>query len=302
MTVTTIDERLLRHLYAYDRTLPLLATSEPEPVLDMSTRTLVEDVRRERVTFGSTHDERVLVTLTYPAEGGPHPSVVMQHGSTPLGRHSNVTTVPTALHWAREGMLVASVDAYGFGSRETPDDRGRLRPQRPDLMFRTRDQRMQAIQDLMRTVDYLLDRPDIANGAIAYHGVSMGCRIGVPFFALDERVCVGSFFVGGAGSYSRFVTEGTDFEDLVSDEELIHQLTDPAVFAPLTGRRPTIIVNGARDELVTKEGGERLQALMAEPVERRWFDGGHAESPPELVEEARAFLAQHLGEALAVAE
>ena len=55
-----IDERLLRHLYAYDRTLPLLATSEPEPVLDLSTRTLVEDVRRERVTFGSTHDERMI--------------------------------------------------------------------------------------------------------------------------------------------------------------------------------------------------------------------------------------------------
>ena len=32
MTVTTIDEHLLRHLYAYDRTLPLLATSEPDVV------------------------------------------------------------------------------------------------------------------------------------------------------------------------------------------------------------------------------------------------------------------------------
>jgi hypothetical protein len=270
MTPPAIDERLLRHLYRYDRTLPLLATSEPEPVLDPETRTAVDDVLRERVTFTSTHDERVVVTLTYPAEGAPHPSVIMQHGSTPLGRHSNLAMVPTALRWAREGLLVASVDAYGFGSRETPDDRGRLRPQ----------------------------RTDIANGAIAYHGVSMGCRIGVPFFALDERVCAGSFFVGGEGPYSRFVTEGTEFADLEEDEELAAALTSPGVFATLTGGRPKIIVNGERDLLVTKQAGERLQSLMAEPCERRWFDGGHVESPPELVEEARAFLATHLEAAL----
>ena len=62
----------------------------------------------------------------------------------------------------------------------------------------------------------------------------------------------------------------------------------------MTGGRPKIIVNGERDLLVTKEAGERLQALMADPVERRWFDGGHGEAPPELVEEARAFLSTHL--------
>lgn len=301
MSLPAVDERLLRHLYRYDRTLPLLATSEPEPVLDPETRSPVDDVIRERVTFASTHDERVLATLTYPADGAPHPAVIMQHGSTPLGRHSNLALVPTALRWARAGMLVASVDAYGFGSRETPDDRGRLRPQRPDLIFRTRDQRMQAIQDLMRTVDYLLERSDIANGAIGYHGVSMGCRIGVPFFALDERVTAGSFFVGGEGPYSRFETAGTEFADLEEDEQFAAALTTPGAFAPLTGGRPKIIVNGERDLLVTKEAGERLQALMAEPCERRWFDGGHAESPPELIEEARAFLATHLEAALAPA-
>ncbi len=294
MSLPAVDERLLRHLYRYDRTLPLLATSEPEQVIDPTTRIVVEDVARERVTFASTHDERVVVTLTYPSDGAAHPSVIIQHGSTPLGRHSNVTLVPTALRWAGEGMLVASVDAYGFGSRETPDDRGRLRPQRPDLIFRTRDQRIQAIQDLMRTVDYLLTRADVANGAIAYHGVSMGCRIGVPFFALENRVCAGSFFVGGEGPYSRFVTEGTEFADLDEDEQLAAALTTSGTFAPLTGGRPKIIVNGERDLLVTKEAGERLQALMADPVERRWFDGGHGEAPPELVEEARAFLSTHL--------
>jgi dienelactone hydrolase len=294
-----IDEGWLRHLYAYDRSLPLVPTSEPEPVIDIRTRTPRHDLRRERVTFGSTHDERVLAVLTMPAAPGPFPAVIVQHGSTPLGRHSMATPTaampePLAFRWALGGFAVVSVDAYGFGSREGPDNRGRLTPARPDLMFRTRDARIQGVQDLMRTVDYLETREDVRPDAIGYHGVSMGCRIGVPFIALDRRIRAASLFVGGSGPYSRFVTEGTDFAGLAEDEQRIHALTDPIVFAPLTGHVPKFVANGLRDDLVTREGGERLQQAFAEPRVLRWFDGGHAESPPALVEEARTFLAEHL--------
>jgi dienelactone hydrolase len=292
-----IDEALLRHLYRYDRTLPLLPTSEPETVIDMRTLQPVAGLRRERVTFGSTHDQRVLATLTYPASGAPFAAILLQHGSTPMGRHSWQTRPSGPLHvaLAQAGFMTVAVDAYGFGSRETPDDRGRLRSDRPDLLFRTRDQRMQAVQDLMRTVDYLLTRDDVRPGAIGYLGVSMGCRIGVPFFALDPRVAAGAFFVGGTAPYSRFAVAGTPFADLAADEQLAFELTDPITFAPLTAGRPVFMANGTRDELVTKEGGERLQAAMAEPKTLRWFDGGHAQSPPELFDEARDFLASHLG-------
>ncbi|MEX2229690.1 MAG: hypothetical protein WEB13_08650 [Dehalococcoidia bacterium] len=293
----TIDEALLRHLYKYDRTLPLLATSESEPVMDPVTLQPLADLRRERVTFASTHDERVLATLTYPAHGGPFAAVILQHGSTPMGRHSWAQRAAGPIHqaWAQAGLMTVAVDAYGFGSRESPDDRGRLRTGRPDLLFRTRDQRMQAIQDLMRTVDYLHERADVRRDAIGFLGISMGCRIGVPFFALDARVGAATFFVGGSASYSRFVVAGTDFADLAADEQLAFELTDPITFAPLTAGRPSFMANGMRDVLVTQEGGERLQAALGEPKTLRWFDGGHGESPPELFDEARAFLVARLG-------
>jgi dienelactone hydrolase len=302
----TVPEALLRHLYAYDRTLPLLATSEPEPAIDLATRQPRTDIRRERVTFGSTHDERVLATVITPAPGGAHgdgpwPAVILQHGSTPMGRHGNVTATPAlpdpvGPRWAASGLVVVAVDAYGFGSREAPDNRGRLTPTRPDLMFRTRDQRMQAIQDLMRTVDYLQTRPDVRHDAIGYHGVSMGCRVGVPFIALDRRVAAASLFVGGSGDYSRFMTEGTEFADLAADEATINALTDPLTFAPLTGHVPKFVVNGERDEVVRgREPAERLHEALAGPTEVRWFDGGHGEFGPALVEEARQFLVRHLG-------
>ncbi len=293
----SIDEALLRHLYRYDRTLPLLPTSEPETVIDMRTMAPVESLARERVTFGSTHDQRVLATLTMPATGAPFAAIILQHGSTPMGRHSWQTRPAGPLHvtLAQAGFMTVAVDAYGFGSRETPDDRGRLRSDRPDLLFRTRDQRMQAVQDLMRTVDHLQTRDDVRGDAIGYLGVSMGCRIGVPFFALDPRVAAGAFFVGGTAPYSRFAVRGTAFADLESDERLAFELTDPITFAPLTAGRPVFMANGRRDVLVTEEGGRVLQAAMGEPKTLRWFEGGHGESPPELFDEARDFLAEHLG-------
>ena len=293
-----LDDRLSRHLYRYDRTLPLLPTSEPEPLLDTQTFAPIADVTGERVTFGSTHDERVLGSLTRPAEGDPFPAVIVQHGSTPLGRHTwrqRRPDVDVPLLWARSGFAVLVVDAYGFGSRELPDDRGRLRTTRPDLIFRTRDQRMQAVQDLMRAADYLQSRDDVRADAIGFMGVSMGTRLGVPFVGLDDRVRAGAFFVGGDGPYARFEVDGTPFEDLREDEELVRELTGPARFAQMTAGRPMYMANGLRDEVVGTEAAEILQAALGEPKTLRWFDGGHGETPAELFEEARAFLAEHLG-------
>lgn len=294
-----IPEALIRHLYAYDRTLPLAATSEPEPAIDLATRAPRTDIRRERVTFGSTHDERVLATIVAPAGPGPFPVVILQHGSTPLGRHGNASVspqnpAPVGVEWAAAGLMTVSVDAYGFGSRETPDNRGRLVPDRPDLLFRTRDQRIQAIQDLMRTVDYLESRNDVRREAIGYHGVSMGMRIGVPFIALDRRVRAASLFVAGTGDYSRFVTKGTPFEDLAADEELVNRLTDPITFAPWTGHVAKYVVSGERDRTVGgREPAERLHAALAGPTEVHWFDGDHGDYAP-MLPGALAFLQAHL--------
>ena len=292
-----IDESLLRHLYRYDRALDLLPTSETEPVITIvgGKNVPIQDVGRERVTFGSTHDQRVTATLTYPVEGGPYSAVILQHGSSALGRHS-WQRWPIDVQWPqRHGVMTVAIDAPGFGSRETPDDRGRLRRDRPDLMFRTRDQRIQNVQDLMRTVDYLLTRDDVLSDAIGFCGVSMGTRVGVPLFALDERVRAGAFFIGGSGPYSGFEVAGTEFADLANDERLIFEITDPIVFAPMTAGREVLVVNGTHDTIVGPGAGERLQEAFGHPKELRWFEGDHAEIPSELLDEAGSFLAARLG-------
>lgn len=293
-----IDERLLRHLYGYDRSLPLLATSDSEVITDLETRVRIEGLVRERVTFGSTHDERVLAQVTYPADvPGPFAVVILQHGSTAMGHHTWATPGRANLPvlWAQAGLMTVAVDAYGFGSREGADNRGRLGPHRADLMFRTRDARIQAVQDLMRTVDYLQTRDDVRSDAIGFAGVSMGCRVGVPFFGLDERVGAGAFFVGGSGPYASWDIEGTEYEELAEDRDLVLALTDPIAFASMTAGRPVFAANGSEDVLVGREPGERLHAALREPKTLRWFDGGHGDTPIECFDEAREFLTANLG-------
>jgi fermentation-respiration switch protein FrsA (DUF1100 family) len=146
----------------------------------------------------------------------------------------------------------------------------------------------------MRTVDYLRGRDDVRPEAIGYAGVSMGCRVGVPFAGLDQRVAAGAFFVGGSGPYASWAIEGTEYADLAEDRDLVFALTDPIIFAPMTAGRPMFMANGERDVLVGREAGEQLQAALGEPKALSWFDGGHGETPRELFDEAGEFLAQHL--------
>ena len=287
-----IPDSLLRHIYKYDKSLPLLATSEPELVLDTTTRSPVKTLKSERVTFSSTHDQRVLATVTKPNANGTFPAVILQHGSTPLGRFSWTSRQKIIRHWVSMGLTVIAVDAYGFGSRELPDDRGRLRPHRPDLLFRTRDQRIQAVQDLMRTVDYLNQRDDIDPNYIGYLGISMGTRVGVPFMGLDHRVKVGAFFVGGSGTYARFNTDEEDWKHLTMDEVITFHLTDPARFAGLTNGRATLCANANDDVLVGAAAAHRLQESFSEPHTNIWFDGGHGDTPDQVFERAWELFAE----------
>jgi len=282
-----IPDNLLRHIFKYDQSMPLLATSEEELVIDSITRSPSNTLKSERVTFSSTHDQRVLATVTRANKNTISPAIIFQHGSTPLGRFSWSNRQKMIHDWAINGLTVIAVDAYGFGSRELPDDRGRLRPQRPDLLFRTRDQRIQAVQDLMRTVDYLQERSDIDSNCIGYLGISMGTRVGVPFMGLDKRVKVGAFFVGGSGDYARFDTANKDWEYLTSDEIISFNLTDPARFAALTNERETLCANGRNDVLVGATAAQRLQDAFTEPHTNIWFDGGHGETPDLVFQQAR---------------
>ena len=101
-------------------------------------------------------DVSIGATLLLPAAPGPHPGIVMVHGSGPVTRDA---LRPFADHFARHGVAVLISDKRGTGAttgrwaRATFDD---------------------LAEDALAGVRYLKARPDILPSAVGVHGTSLG--------------------------------------------------------------------------------------------------------------------------------
>ena len=107
-------------------------------------------------------------SLLLPAAAGPHPAVVMIHGSGAVTRD---TLRPFADHFARNGVAVLITDKRGTGAstgrwaRATFDD---------------------LADDALAGVQYLRSRTDIQASAIGLHGMSLGGWV-APLAAVKSR-------------------------------------------------------------------------------------------------------------------
>jgi uncharacterized protein len=120
--------------------------------MDAVRRTFYEE---EDVSFASGA-ETIAGTLLRPARPGPHPALVMIHGSGPMSRNS---LWPLADHFARNGVAVLITDRRGVGrssgswARATFDD---------------------LADDALAGVAFLRTRADILPYAIGLQGRSLG--------------------------------------------------------------------------------------------------------------------------------
>jgi dienelactone hydrolase len=107
-------------------------------------------------------------SLLLPAAAGPHPAIVMIHGS---GNVTRDTLRPFADHFARNGVAVLITDKRGTGlstgrwARATFDD---------------------LAEDALAGVRYLHGRPEIQASAIGLHGMSLGGWV-APLAAVKSR-------------------------------------------------------------------------------------------------------------------
>jgi dienelactone hydrolase len=107
-------------------------------------------------------------SLLLPATAGPHPAIVMIHGSGAVTRDS---LRPFADHFARHGVAVLITDKRGTGlstgrwARATFDD---------------------LAEDALAGVRYLRNRPEIQASAIGVHGMSLGGWV-APLAAVKSR-------------------------------------------------------------------------------------------------------------------
>jgi eukaryotic-like serine/threonine-protein kinase len=259
--------RIYESEFAYDRT-PLDPKVESED--DSSPYW-----RKERVTFNAAYGgERVIAYLYLPKSGAQRYQAVVYfpHGGAQIFH----TVEDTQL--ALIDFIVRSGRALMFPIyKDTYERLGTL----PDAgTVAERDEVIQQVKDLRRSVDYLESRSDIDSQHLAYYGISWGAVQGPINTALEPRFKAAIFAAGGC-----------------NNEKVLPE-ADPMNFAPRV-KLPVLMINGRYDFMLPVDSCQEpfFRALGTPPEDKKHilFETGH--SPPQLpvMKESLDWLDRYLG-------
>jgi dienelactone hydrolase len=254
-------------MYSYDRT-PLDSKLENED--DSSPYW-----RKQRVSFNAAYgDERVIAYIFIPKNGSPPYQTVVYFPHA--GAQSFHTVEDTQL--ALIDFLVRSGRVLMFPIYKDTYER-LTSPPHPGTVAE-RDETIQQVKDLRRSVDYLETRPDIDTQRLAYYGVSWGATQGAIMTALEKRFKAAVFAAGGCNN-AKVLPEA-----------------DPMNFAPRV-KLPVLMINGRYDFMTPVDTcQEPLFHALGTPSQDKQhvlFDTGH--SPPQLpvMKESLDWLDHYLG-------
>jgi cephalosporin-C deacetylase-like acetyl esterase len=177
---------IIRGMYAYDRT-PVDARTER---VDDSN----EDWRKEKVTYAAAYGgERIPAYLYLPRNAKPpYQTVIWVPGGYAWMLSNSDTDAQTQIFnfLLRTGRAVLYPVYKGTYERRTTGGG-------PNAV---RDQTIQMVKDLFRSVDFLESRADIQSSRLAYYGISTGGTWGPLFLALEPRLKTGILVAGGLSS------------------------------------------------------------------------------------------------------
>jgi predicted esterase len=259
-------------MFAYDKT-PLNATIEAEEETRLWTR--------QRITLDAAYrHERVVLYLYLPADRSP--------------------PFQTVLYWPTSiAYLVGSIDDYApdfdfivksgralafpvyAGTFERRNDRGP--PFAPVGQVAYRDNVIEGVNDLRRSIDYLETRSDIDARALAYFGYSQGAVNAPIALAQEPRLRAGIAYVG-------FVPVPPPGITMEPSANPLHAL--PRVDVPL------LLLSGEFDSTASLENARRYYELIgtAEPNKRHVITpGGHFVPRDVLIRESLDWLDGYLG-------
>ena len=256
---------------------------------------------RELVWLYTEEGLRVPAYLFLPAEAdGPRPAIVVfpGHGAIAqtagLDRFRSSYQRANALELARAGFVTLTMELRGFGMLSAL---GHLQiDAAARLVGRTWYGLL--VQDGMRSLDYLLTRPEVDPTRIGATGIGAGGALTMYTAALDDRLKVAlvSSYLG------EYVVTSLDEEHCpCNDIPGILRYAEMGDVAALIGPRPVMFVNGRRDPSTTNAArgsfaivqqvyrllGVPQRAKLIEPEEmghyfdnqlaigwfRRWFAG-----------------------------
>lgn len=268
-------------LFDYDADAPLDVEQSEQPFLTD------EAYSAYSLTYASPMGGRVPATILVPTTAGPHPAMLLAHG---LG-NSMANEMSRGQRYASAGAVVLLIDA----PFARPARRGE-----PPLRFteQDREEHIQLIVDLRRGIDLLVDRPDVADERVAFHGFSYGAMMGGLLAGVEDRITAFALVSGDGGLVQHFTgpdDRGGPLEALpAAQREEWLTLMEPLESIYFVGHAaPAALLfqSGRDDGLVPQPDAERYQDAGSDPKTVLWYDAGH-ELTPEAECDAAAWLAE----------
>jgi dienelactone hydrolase len=250
--------------------------------------------------------------------GANHPAMVEYHKENYGGR-------PTATALARRGYVAITIDAFPFGERRLMMDedlkygweRSKYSVEDVRNLNRKCQQKESTVAkalafagmtwpgivawDDMRTVDYLVTRPEVDPARIGCVGVSMGGYRSLLLAGLDDRIAVAGV-VGFMSTVRPMIQRHVDTHSFVHFIPGLHGYLDLPDVAALRAPKPLMVQQCKRDGLFPPAGMEEAAKKIADIYEKagapdafapRFYDVPHMFNV-EMQEEAFAWFDRHL--------
>jgi len=259
----------LAAFYDYD---PAPLSAERRVVAETS------DWTREHVTFDAAYlDERVPAHVFVPkGVQPPYQSVVYMPGASGaiLSSSENISEMSQLMFLPVSGRALVYPVLNGMYERRWD------RPSRGEA--ETRQRYVWMAQDIMRTVDYLVERDDFDPDRIAYMGLSFGAELAVPI-ALEKRFAA-TVLVGAA-----------------LDPAWVGNVPDEAAPWNFVSRitTPSLVINGRHDFMHPFEEGQVpfFEAIDVPDSDKEFIvlPTGHVPANNEVIRETLRWLDERLG-------
>ncbi len=264
-------------------------------------------LQKLRLSLNGIEDTFAYVTLPHCAKP-PYPVIVFNHshgGNFTIGKEEYICgreymyPIPYAQSLSQAGFAAIAIDHWCFGERNY----GMTQVETFELMlWQGRVLWGMMVYDSIRTVDYLLTRPDMDSNRIGTLGMSMGSTMAWWLSALDERIRV-----------CADICCMTDYQALIDDKGLerhgvyyfvpsLLKYFQTADINAFIAPRPHLSVNGRFDPLTPEAGLHKVDTALREVyqsfgVPSRWRMSIYETAHQELLEareEVIAFLKQYL--------
>jgi dienelactone hydrolase len=246
--------------------------------------------------------------------GDNHPAMIAYHESNYDGR-------PTATELVRRGYIVIAADAFYFGERRLQVEGGEDRSKLDTETVKRLNQRNRAKEatlakglalagstwpgivawDDMRTIDYLLSRPEVDAKRIGCLGISMGGYRSMLLAALDERVHA-AVITGFMSTVRPMLQSHLEIHSHVHFVEGLHRDLDWPDVAAVHAPRPLLVQQCSQDALFPLSGMQaavrRIEAAYGSADARDKFSGRFYDVPHRFTramqDDAFAWLDEHL--------